>query len=1162
LHRIWCNVLKTNALSVHDDFFQSGGHSLLAVQVINRINSQFNIELGINVLFKNPTLRQLAKVIDSEKTPRMTSVIRDIKTLDTSAYIQKDADGTILYPLSRSQRMLWFIQKMDRNNYVFNMPTCLKINGEFDADLFHRATELLVENYDILRTIFVETKDKPFQKILPIKSIRNDGYIVRKLIPADVDMDEYVQRFCRQQSKNPFILDKGPLFKTVIFESAQIRDIHYIFANLHHTISDGWGIKRIVKILETYYQHLMVDKDFIPAKPKLQYCDYCLWQIAKQKTHIPVEQKHYWENKVIKGLPRNQLPTDEPRPRVKTFDGNQIYFNIEKTLYNTLTTFAKTNGISLFAVLLAIVKILIHKHTDDKQITVGVPTEGRNHIELEDQPGLFINTIISTDLITGKETFLECVKTVFNTLTVDLQHKDYPFDLLISKFVKEHDPGHNPVTDILVSQHHAYLKGITFGNSQLEQIDLPIDKSRVDISFVFEENSGHIKCMLEYNSTLYEKSRMTRFIDQFYQLIFDAINCPNKSIQDLEYLSENELTILKRFEYHQKQYDFTLVNAYKYQVKTRPERIAIEENNCFLSFAELNTKVTGIRDWLLSIVKKNEIIGVFLPRSINFVVSMLGILTAGCAVMPIDPSLPDERIKHLIRQSGCKKVITNNQHSALLTKRLPGIPILDINDPGSPGHKMSPFKINPSDKAFILFTSGSTGRPKGIIISHQNMISFLLASQDNIRLEKDDKFLHHTALSFDAAIMEILISLVFGITLVIADDVTKNDPDRLYRFIKAKNITTAFFTPSFIKIMGFEQISTLKKVITGGETAIADDGTMDKHNCSYLNMYGPAETTMAVTHYPICKAQKDTDIPLGKPLSNNEILILDEFLKRKPIGVIGEIYIGGIQVSNGYINNPQETRKRFIPHPFRKGKKVYRTGDLGLWGEDGNLYFRGRRDNQVKIRGIRIELDEIRQLVLQSGEVQDAVITVSKQGVHQEIVCYYIAKTLLEIGSLKRYLGKYISASVIPNRFIQIDQIPLNINGKIDYNALPKPAALPSHANTPNELTSIETKVLALWKETLDTSDIDPDKSFFEMGGNSLLVVTLQNKISNMFDLKIEIADLFQYVSVREMAKRIEDIKNKTNEKSSDSVKPMALRYNKRANQRKKRLQSRRDKNA
>jgi amino acid adenylation domain-containing protein len=1159
VHTIWCEILKIDSVSVENNFFECGGHSLSAIQVINRINDRFDIELSVNILFQNPTIREISQHIDSIKTNKRLSVRHDLGKMDTTSYIEFDTDGATLYPLSGAQRMIWFMQQLDPGNYVYNMPTCLKITGSFDTELFSRALFLLIKNYDILRTIFVTKKNQPFQKILPPESISIQSYIQRVNIPDKVDAHNFILKYSTHQSRKPFALDQGPLLKIIRFESSTFKNRCYIFVNIHHIIADGWGIRRIMDILASYYEQLLKDKQFRPAPPVLQYHDTCLWQVAKHKELIPPKQKLYWKNKLAKGLPRNHLPADRPRPRVKRFDGKQKIFEIETPQYHALTTLAGENGLTLFSLLLAIVKIIVHKLTDDRQITVGIPTEGRNRTELENQPGLFINTIISTDTIDPQQSFIGFAKNVFDTLANDLKNKAYPFDQLVADCVKEHDLSHNPITDILISHHRPLLAGISFGNAYPEQIDLLIDKSRVDLSLVFIESRQYLKCILEYNKSIFNESRMERLTGQLLRLIKSATSHPNERICELEMIPENELDILKGLAYRHKPFDLSsaLATAFRNQVETTPDRIAVQEDEKLITYAVLDDRVKRIKGALSSIVDRSEVIGVFLPRSVDFVVSLWGILDAGYAMLPIDPALPQERIRHMLLQSGCKIVITNSTCIESLKFLAATVTILDIetSDALSPATHYVP--VNPTDKAFILFTSGTSGRPKGIMITHRNMYSFCNALKEILSLGNKDKFLHHTALSFDAAIMEIVFPLLFGITLVIANNSIKHDPDRLLRFIKSKGITIAFFTPSLIKLLGFERIASIKNIISGGEPALADDGTLAKYGCRYINAYGPAETTMGVTCYPVCRKPEIREIPLGQPLWNNEILILDEHLCKKPVGVVGEIFVGGDQVSLGYINDPRETAKRFIPHPFRKGEKLYRTGDLAMWGEDGNLYFRGRLDKQVKIRGIRIEPDEIRQVLLQSGLVKDAVITIRKQELHQEILCYYVADSEIDPILIRTELRKYIYDGVIPNRFIQIDKVPLNMNGKINFRALPEPVSKSVNKKKKQELSETACRILKIWEETLQSYDIDPDTSFFEMGGNSLLIVALQNKLCKAFAIKLEIADLFQFVTIREMARKIDEIIAQTPTEQPDNKRAGRSRTAIKTNQRQKRLQSR-----
>ncbi|MBF0102753.1 MAG: amino acid adenylation domain-containing protein [Desulfobacterales bacterium] len=1129
---IWESVLSMNQLSMHDNFFDLGGHSIKATRLISRIQTQLGIEIGLKEIYTYSTLAELADFIRSKTQDHQIAI---------GHYPEQDH-----YPLTYSQRRIWFLCQMGAS-LSYSMPACIDIRGDLDIHAFKSAFETLSARHESLRTTFCEIEGEPRQVIHAAMPIH--------FTVVDVSDDDSPEHCVNQNIQNeiakPFDLEHGPLFRVYIFIlKKQQTHRHILLVNFHHIIADGWSMGILNRELTHSYNALVSFTPLALPTPNLQYRDIALWQQTPEVQEIILSQKAYWKSKLQGELPICDLPSDFPRKHIQTFNGSYVEQLIDPDITTQLRLFCKARQVTLFTFMVAIVKVLIMRYTGQDDVIIGTPVSGRYHPDVENCVGCLINMLALRDQVNSDTFFHTYLEHIKNTVSEAYDHQLYPFDVLVNELNLRRDLSRSPIFDVVVSLQHEsetslLLHNLITQSYPTQWLTTPTQKYDIVVNVV--EYEKQIQIRLEYNSDLFLKERIERMLNHLNTLMQSVLDKPNNLIGELEILTQHELHHLvhelnnTHFEITNRQSTienlkiYSIVDWFEAIVAQYPNQIAVVFNDVQLTYAELNAKANTLADYLIQTysISTEEPIGLLMERSDLLIVGMMGILKANAAFVPIDPITGTDRLQLMVNQNQLRVIITqdmlvqlfqNHQHT-----------YSDQNPKIRPGVQ---------NLCYVIFTSGSTGQPKGIMVEHASLMNLIF---DYFCIQPSDRVSLTCRHTFDVSVLEIFSALVSGATLFIPEIQVVIDPETYARFLCEHQISLTYIHPMHLEIIQQSLKSYpkqyLSKLLIGVEPIHFSTITWFlEQGCQVINGYGPTETTVCATFYRVMdeiKAQRQPEvIPIGRPVANNTIYILDKNKKPVPIGVRGEICISGIGLARGYLHQPMVTQKAFIQNPFDLEKRLYLTGDIGYFQSDGNIMFCGRRDNQVKLHGYRIELEEIVYHLLAYPQVKNAIVVFSEGlAKSKELIAYIISKDheRISMDLLRHFLESRLPRYMIPAYIIAIDEFPTTSHGKIDRKALPLPTTdrpqLTSQFIEP--MSSLEKKIADIWKSQLQIDQIGIHDAFFDLGGNSLLMVPIKNQINEQISKDVSLIDLFKYPTIYSLAHFIQS-KNQENKETEE----------------------------
>jgi len=1042
------------------------------------------------------------------------------------------------YPLTSSQKRLWFLNQFDGGGLAYNIPLALNINGRLDIEILQEVFQKLIERHEILRTIFEKNIDgEVFQRVISMK----DFHFTIRLKEAPENNDQtYVEELINKELQYKFQLDTAPLLRVLLIKKTTT---HYVlFININHIICDGLSIKLFIKeLFESYNSRLNNTKENLPSL-SIQHKDYALWLLSDGQQSKLVSSEKYWLEKLTGTLTILELPTSKARPLLKTYNGKTNQYFFSKTLNKQLLTFAKQNGASLFMVLTAGINGLLYKYTNAKDIILGTSVAGREHTDLENQIGLFLNTVTIRTFLNPKDNFTQLLQLQKRELLDCYAHQNYPFDILVNKLNLKRDTSRSALFDILVELHEQEEEVNFCGSNQTLNItSYPIHRpvSQFDITFSFIEKEKGLSLALEFNTDLYDEVFIDRLVEHFEIFISNAVNNPTKSIAETNYLSTEELYLLESFNNTSTSFDTTktIIDIFESQVKLTPYKTAIKYNTVSLTYIEVNEKANQLAHYLTNVynIGTDNLVVLLMERSELFLITVLGIWKAGAAYIPLEPDFPDERIKDILETSQSNLIISEDksitkwlksyikkqQISSLLHKKVyKNESIEDLNK-----------NISVSDLSYVIFTSGSTGKPKGAMIEHLGMLNHLDAKINTLNLNKKSVVAQNASQCFDISVWQFFSALLKGGTTVVYGKEDILHPESFIKKIKDDDITILEVVPSYLAVlMDYEESGNLVKdayqnidqlLVTGEAliTTVSNRWVSLHPTIPLVNAYGPTEASDDITQYVINK-EHQTSIPIGTTLQNLNIYILDEYLNKCGIGIKGELCVSGIGVGRGYLNDFEKTAEVFIKDPFKTGVKMYKTGDIARFREDGVIEYFGRKDFQVKIRGYRIELEEIENVLLQQKTlVKNAVVSIQTINSEKQIIAYIVPnKKLNEIG-LKKRIQEKLPHYMIPAAFVEIEAIPLSSNGKVDRRALSEITNVNTIDRTyvtPRNET--EEVLVQIWKEILNTTqEVGITDNFFELGGHSLKAIQLINKIKIKLGYNVHVKDIFLFPTIEEL---------------------------------------------
>jgi amino acid adenylation domain-containing protein len=1039
-------------------------------------------------------------------------------------------------PLSFSQLQMWVIDRMTAGNPAYNLPVGYRLRGPLNPAALEDSFNEVIRRHEILRTTFIVENDEPLQHIQPECRIQIN---FAELHPATAE--SRLQSLTAEEALKPFDLSRLPLIRVSLFRLSEAE--HVLIINFHHIVVDGISIGLILDEVDIFYRALTSGQDPHPPDLNLQYADFALWQRQAVDKEAYDDQLTFWQKQLSGALPVLELPADFPRPLLQSFKGSNVFLNLPQTLVRNLTSLGTREGCTFFMTVLAAFQVLLHRYSGAEEIVIGTPVALRDPGKVGSLIGNCLNMAALRCDLSGNPDFLEMLRRSRNTALDAFSNADLPFEALMRHLTIERDPARNPVFQVMLQVLPA--NPATIGDLEVSNFHFDMKIAQFDLALHFYEESGGQHLRFEYCTDVFRPETVERLASAFSRLLQAVVTNPRLKISEVPILSDSErhqvLTSWNKTSRHHPE-DLCLHNLVERAAVRTPNLVAVECGGQSLTYRELNAKANRLANHLRECgVQPESCVGIVLERSLDLIVGLLAILKAGATYVPMDPSFPPERLAWMMEDADILFLITLTGLLKDLSRLGLRAVCLDADwaaieqgvsdDPG--------IALSPSSLAYIIYTSGSTGKPKGVMIEHRSVVNFLLSMQEEPGFDENDVLVAVTTISFDIAALEVFLPLISGGRLVVAQRNEVIDGSALLEKISSSGATVLQATPATWKLMleaGWEWTPELK-MLCGGEPLPRElANRMLQRSAKLWNMYGPTETTIWSS---VERVRPGSDpILIGRPIANTQLYIVDQHLEPVPLGVIGELLIGGDGVSRGYRNRPDLTAERFIETPFLDpGNRAYRTGDLARFHPDGRLELLGRLDHQVKLRGYRIELGEIEKVLSQHEAVKDAVVvTQEDQDGDKRLVAYCIPVTAGQLKSVQLgpFLQKQLPDYMLPSCFVEMEAFPLTPNGKIDRKALPKPENITLEAGSPfvEPEGELELQLAEIWKRALRKPAIGANDNFFDLGGHSLLAAQVFAQMDRQIGVKLPLALLFQAPTIRQLAASVQQKSRKDGWKS------------------------------
>ena len=1116
--------LPTEQVGLHDSFFELGGHSLLATQLLARLRQAFEVDLPLRRLFSSPTVSGLDHALNE---------IEQGSPLEAMPALVPMARGETSIPLSFAQERLWFLAQLEGPSSTYNMPYALRLTGSIDASALQQALEALMIRHESLRTCFPATQGIATQQV---QSTLELPWSV--LMAADLETP--VSGWLRREAQRPFDLAQGPLWRATLIHVDASEAI--LALTMHHIISDGWSIGILVRDLGTLYE--AYHRGESPTLPPLsvQYADYTLWQHQWLTGEVLTTQLDYWKTQLAGAPTLLELPTDHPRPPQQSFRGRTHTMRLSPELRTQANTLAQQQGVTLFMLLLATFQVLLYRYSSQTDIVVGTPIANRQRTELEPLIGFFANTLVLRTQIDDQATVAELLQTVRHMALEGYAHQDVPFEQVVDALHPQRTLAHSPLFQVMFTLQNAPVKPLVFSDMALQPLGTETVTAKFDLLLSMSESDAGLVGNWEYCTDLFEPATIEQMARHFKTLLQAIVsNANERSIAQLPMLHQAEQQqLLVEWNTTAVKYphpDQTIYQLFEAQVARTPDAVAVSFDDQLLTYRELNQQANQLAHYLQRQgVTPESRVGLCVERSLSMIVGLIGILKAGGAYVPVDASYPADRVQFMLADADISVLVTQSSLRATLPDHQAQVLCLDDDwDAIASGSTENIEGAASADSlAYVIYTSGSTGQPKGVAMANRALVNLLRWQQDTSVCPQGFT-IQFTPISFDVSFQEIFSTLTSGGRLVLISNDQRLDPFALLTLLEHGEIERLFLPFVALESLAEAAISersnpsSLREVITAGEqlkiTPALTEWFAQMPQCQLHNHYGPTESHV-VTSFTLPDDVADwPHLPsIGTPIANAQVYILDGQMLPVPIGVAGELYLGGAGLAQGYLNQPQLTASRFIDNPFSAGR-LYKTGDRVRYLPDGNIEFLGRIDFQVKIRGFRIELGELEAVLSQVEGVSQAVVVArDDMGSDKRLVAYVIGDNTLDDISLRTHSQTKLPDYMVPSAYVILDELPLTPSGKVDRKALPAPVRTISQRNTyvsPRNL--IELKLTQLLSEILHISPIGSNDNFFELGGNSLVAVRFMARIQTEFQVNFPLATLFQYSTVFELAEQLKD---------------------------------------
>jgi amino acid adenylation domain-containing protein len=1036
------------------------------------------------------------------------------------------------FPLSYAQERMWFLSQLNPNSAFYNIPTALKLTGNLDIAALEQTLNKIVERHEVLRASILTVNGRAMQVVSESAGFTLSIVDLSQLPEQQAKRES--QRLRISEASRGFDLQRGPLFRAVLTKLTESE--HVIMFTMHHIVSDGWSMGILVREVAQLYDAYTKGKPSPLKKLSIQYTDYAVWQRDQLRGEHLQKLLAYWRGQLEGKSLAFELPNDYRRPPIQSFDGAKYYFMLEGELVAGLRALSRRAGATLFMVLMAGYHALLHRYSGQESICVGAPVAGRARMATESLIGLFVNTVVIPAALRGDPCFEDLVSQVKRTVIGAYEHQELPFEKMVEEIQPERDLSRSPLFQVMFALQNASVEKLDLEGLTIKRLDMQPRTSKFDMTLNIAEAEKSLAGSIEYCTRLFDEKTIIRMADHFRQLLTSAVENPKAPLSELPLLTVGkERQLLAEWNDSTVEYKepHCIHRLFESQVERAPDAVAVAFEGKLLTYAEINRKANQLAHYLRSRgIGPEKLVGVFMERSLEMVIALLGILKAGGAYAPLDPSYPEERLKQMADGREIVALLTQSH----LRRRAPQAAAesicvdadwqiisehVDTNPVGG---------AEPDNLAYVIYTSGSTGRPKGVMIAHRAICNRLLWMQDFYGIVQEDRVLQKTPFSFDVSVWEFFWPLLNGARLVVARPEGHKDSQYLVSLIVEQRISVLHFVPSMLKAFlqeeDLEKCKSLRHVICSGEALTFDLQTrfFKVFEAELSNLYGPTEAAVDVTYWLCLRDGERKVVPIGRPIANTQIYVLDKHMRPAPVGIPGELYIGGAGVGRGYLGAADLTATKFIPDPFKgAGGRLYRTGDLARYLDDGTTEYLGRIDDQVKLHGFRIELSEIETALNNHPAVDDSVVVVREDiSNDKRLVAYIIPRREQSptAGELRAYLKLKLPDYMIASTFVIRESLPLTSSGKLDRKRLPAPDAvrLDLEASYVPPQGELEELIAGVWQDVLGIPKVGVKDNFFDLGGHSFLTLQVHLRLRAESKTNPTVADLFKYPTVRSLA--------------------------------------------
>jgi amino acid adenylation domain-containing protein len=1083
----------------------------------------------------------------------MTTVYSSVPSLGDEQNLAAPAEESYTFPLSFAQQRLWFIDRMEPDGSLYNMPFALTLTGELKVDVLERALYEVLRRHESLRTTFAEVEGEAMQIVRPATEIRLDIQDLAQLPEAEREREAL--RLTADEARRPFDLSTGPLLRVSLLRTMTTE--HVLLVTMHHIISDGWSLGVLVKEVAALYEAFAEGRPSPLVELDIQYADFAVWQREWLQGEVLEGQLSYWREQ-LQGAPAVlELPTDRPRPPVQTFRGDSVKFTVTAELSDALRELSRREGATLYMTLLAAWQALLARYSGQADVLTGTPIAGRNEGQTERLIGFFVNTLVLRANVEPGLSFRGLLRQVREATLGAYAHQDLPFERLVEALQPERSLSHSPLFQVMFALQNAPMGELRLAGLTLKALESNVETAKFDLTLSMQETGGELSGSLSYNVDLFDRTTAERMVRHYLWLLKGVAGNPDARLADLSLMdASEERRVLTRWNSTQSDYasDKSVAQLFAEQAERSPSSMAVVSGEARLSYGELNERANQLAHYLRSLGVGTEVrVGILLERSAEMVVGLLGVLKAGGAYVPLDPAYPQDRLAFTLEDSNAHLLLTERR----LVEKLPGFvgrPVLCLDtewdeiarcDTRNPAVNPA-VKVSADNLAYVIYTSGSSGRPKGVEVTHRGLLNLVHWHLRTYAVSPRDRATQLAGVGFDASVWELWPYLSVGASIHFPEEETRAAPERLRDWLVAEGITLSFLpTPLAEAVLALEWPGrvALRTLLTGGDQL--HHYPSPTLGFAVANHYGPTESTVVASCAVLSAKDHAAGLPpIGRPISNTQIYLLDQQMRPVPAGVPGELYIGGASLARGYLGRPSLTAEKFIPDPFstQPGARLYRTGDLARHLPDGQIEFRGRIDTQVKLRGFRIELGEIETCLMQHPAVRDCAVTIWADETGDKRLVAYVAaarETNPTPGDLRARLQEQLPDYMLPSAYVFLDELPLTPSGKIDRRALPAPATALSARRDGSgaALTPVEEILSGIWSEVLRAERVGADDNFFELGGHSLQATQVISRVREAFQLELPLRLLFESPTITGMAAAVE-----SGLKAARGARPSAVR--------------------